>query len=359
MTPLDQIIRDEIRLTGPMDLAHYMTLCLGHPQHGYYMTRDPFGEAGDFTTAPEVSQLFGEMIGAWLADTWMTLGAPQCFHLIEAGPGRGTLMDDILRVTKRVHGFHAGMSVHLLEMSPVLKEKQRVTLADYAVQWHESLATIPDDAPVLFVANEFLDALPVHHLQFDQGEWMQRAVGIEADNSLHIGLKKAEPALVSSYATLSNPPGQGDILEISPAVDGFCRELAFRLTKQGGAGLFIDYGYPHTAYGQTIQALHKHQPVSIFHQPGESDITAHVNFERAADQLRAMGLHASPLREQGAFLKTLGIETRLGRLLGHADADQAKDLQSGFEMLTADDQMGRLFKVLGFCHDPSIELAGF
>ncbi len=359
MTPLERLIHQDIALNGPMTLGRYMGLCLGHPQHGYYMTRDPFGEAGDFITAPEVSQMFGEVIGAWLADTWKRLGSPPKFLLVEAGPGRGTFMDDILRATQNVPGFHAAAHIHLLEMSPVLKETQRATLKDHAVHWHESLDTLPDDAPILFVANEFLDALPFEQMQFDQGEWLQRAVGSEADNSLLIGLKGAEPALSGYPDALSIEPEQGDVLEVSPAVDAFVRQLAIRVKNQSGAGLFIDYGYAATTYGVTMQALHKHQPVSIFHLPGESDITAHVNFEGVAAHLEAMDLHATPIKEQGAFLKTLGIEIRLKRLLTQASADQAKDLQGGYEMLTDPEQMGSLFKVLGFCHDAAIPLAGF
>lgn len=359
MTPLETLIRQEIALNGPMELGRYMTLCLGHPVHGYYMTRDPFGAQGDFTTAPEVSQLFGEMIGAWLADTWMTLGAPQKILLVEAGPGRGTLMSDILRATKRVAGFHAAVQIHLLETSPVLREKQRVMLDGYAVHWHDTLQSLPDHAPVLFIANEFLDALPVEHLQFDQDQWWQRAVGVDEKDSLCIGLKQGKPDLLNYCKRLSLNPVAGDILEVSPAGEQFVQQLAFIMKKQTGAGLFIDYGYDQTAFGQTIQALHKHQPVSIFHAPGNSDITAHVNFARVADQLSAAGLFAPALREQGGFLKTLGIETRLDKLLTQATPEQAQDLQSGYEMMTADDQMGRLFKVQGFSHDASIEMAGF
>lgn len=359
MTPLDHLIRREIGMHGPMTLGRYMGLCLGHPEHGYYMTRDPFGARGDFITAPEVSQMFGEIIGAWLVDVWRQMGEPSPCLLVEAGPGRGTLMDDILRATQSVPAFHAAVQIHLLEMSPVLKQMQRATLAGYMVQWHESLDTLPKDAPVLFVANEFLDALPFEQLQFERGEWMQRAVGIGADNALQAGLKGMEPSLHGYIKRLTRPPEEGDILEVSPAIDGFLRQLSNIIQKQSGAGLFIDYGYENTAFGQSMQALHKHQPVSIFFKPGESDITAHVNFGHVSAQLSAMDLHATSIVTQSHFLKTIGIESRLVRLTAVADAGQARDLREGCHRLTADEEMGTLFKVLGFTSDNAIIPAGF
>lgn len=354
MTPLETAIHREIGLTGPMTLGQYMSLCLSQ----YYGARDPFGAQGDFITAPEVSQLFGEMIGAWCADTWMRLGSPSKFYLVEAGPGRGTLMTDILRATKKVQGFHGACAIHLIEMSDTLKEKQRVMLKDYTVQWHDSLETLPDDAPVLFVANEFLDALPIEQLQFDGRSWMQRAIGVDENNSLRYGLKIPEADLLSSVSSLTKTPQNGDILEISPAIEQFVYQLAERMQKQSGAGLFIDYGYEKTAFGDTLQAIQGHNSVSIFHEPGVSDLTAHVNFARVAAQIVALGLHASRIVTQGAFLKTLGIETRLQVLLGQADARQREDLISGHARLTHEGQMGSLFKVLGFSSKP-IELAGF
>lgn len=354
MTPLEKIIHSEIALNGPMTLGRYMSVCLSQ----YYGARDPLGAAGDFTTAPEVSQLFGEMIGAWLADTWMRLGAPQKFLLVEAGPGRGTLMSDIWRATKRVPGFHEGAEIHLIETSPALKEKQRATISHELIRWHDSMETIPDDAPLLFIANEFLDALPIEQLQYEGGKWLQRVVTTGENNSLQIGLKFPDAPLVSSCNKLTLSPREGDIFEVSSAGNMFIEQLSFRIKKQEGAGLFIDYGYAKNSFGDTLQALQKHKSVSIFHEPGQSDLTAHVNFAHVAAQIGAMGLHASKIVRQGTFLKTLGIETRLTVLLDQADAKQSDDLKTGYERLVADEHMGKLFKVLGFWSG-NVELAGF
>lgn len=358
MTPLQRIIGQEISVGGPMTLGRYMGLCLSHPEHGYYMTRDPLGAQGDFTTAPEVSQLFGEMIGAWLADTWMRLSAPKKILLVEGGPGRGTLMSDVMRATKRVSGFHDAAQIHLIETSPVLKEKQRTALSHYAVQWHDSLESLPGDTPILFVANELLDALPVEQMQWDGAGWMQRAVVLDSNDALRIGLKPPEPALLSLCDGLNKTPGMGDIFEVSPAIDHFCHELALRMKKQVGAGIFIDYGYEKTAFGDTLQAVQAHQPVSIFYEPGLSDLTAHVNFARVSAQIKSMGLHATNIVTQGAFLKALGIEMRLNALLARATDQQADDLRSGYERLTRPEQMGALFKVVGVSSEP-IQLSGF
>lgn len=359
MTPLEQIIRDEIAVQGPMTLGRYMDLCLSHHAYGYYWTRDPFGVEGDFTTAPEVSQLFGEMIGVWLADAWVRLGSPNPCILLEAGPGRGTLMADVMRATKNVRGFHDAVQVHLLETSPALKKKQRDMLAQYEVHWHNSLDTMPADMPVLFVANEFLDALPIEQLQYEAGEWVLRAVDIGPDNALRIVTKRAGEDMRTLASALTDRAKIGDILEISPAIDGFCHELAILFKKQKGVGFFIDYGYAQHSFGDSLQALHKHQPVSIFHQPGESDLTAHVNFEHVTVQLKSMGLHATKTITQKAFLEALGIEMRMAALLARATPQQAIDLQSGCARLTHPDAMGALFKVIGFTNEPDVVLSGF
>lgn len=359
MTPLERIIRDEISAHGPMTLGRYMDLCLSHHEYGYYWTRDPFGVDGDFVTAPEVSQLFGEMIGVWLADAWVRLGSPNPCILLEAGPGRGTLMADVMRATKNVRGFYGAVQIHLLETSPALKQKQRDALSQYEVHWHNALDTMPLEIPVLFVANEFLDALPIEQLQYDAGEWKLRAVDVGSNNALHTVLKSPSEDMLALTTALTGRAREGDVFEISPAIDGFCHELAFLLKKQKGAGVFIDYGYDRTAFGDTLQALHKHQPVSIFHQAGESDLTAHINFERVAAQLRSMDLHATRITTQKAFLETLGIETRLGALLARATDQQADDLRSGHARLTRPDAMGTLFKVIGFTSEPDVKLSGF
>lgn len=342
MNPLETLIRGEIAREGVMSLARYMALCLGHPDHGYYMTRDPFGADGDFTTAPEISQMFGEMIGAWLAHQWLERGKPAPFALVEAGPGRGTLMADILRATRGVPGFHEAARIHLLEMSPVLRKAQEKTLSGYEVTWHEELESLPSDLPLVFVANEFLDALPVHQLVWG-GEWQERMVVSRENDTIGFETKKTDEALIAVIPESLLSPEVGDMLEISLVVNSFVKELAHRLEKQQGFGIFIDYGYARSAYGDTVQALYQHQPVSIFDRIGEADITAHVNFETVSSYLPN-----TQLTTQGAFLTALGIEARAQALLAHANDKQKTNILSGLQRLTAPEQMGRLFKVLTF-----------
>jgi len=189
MTALEHIIKQKIRERGPggyMDLGEYMSLCLSHPEHGYYMTRDPFGQKGDFTTAPEISQMFGEMIGVWVADTWIKMGSPKKIIILECGPGRGTLMADAMRVTKNVDGFHDAVQLHLLEMSPVLKDIQKDSLKEYGATWHSEPESVPTDSPLIVIGNEFLDALPVRQLVFTETGWQEKVVKININDTLRL-----------------------------------------------------------------------------------------------------------------------------------------------------------------------------
>ncbi|MBI2235197.1 MAG: SAM-dependent methyltransferase [Micavibrio aeruginosavorus] len=338
MNNLQNHLEALIRQNGPMDIAAFMTLALGH----YYSTRDPFGKDGDFTTAPEISQMFGEMIGAFLADAWMKTGSPPHFDLVEAGPGRGTLMADILRATATVPGFHAAAHVHLIEMSPVLKEAQRRTLKDYAVQWHESFDTLGQQSscPMFFVANEFLDALPIHQYVRQNGAWFERVVGMEGDAPV-FGLRP-------SVFTLDVKAEDGAVWEISPAREGFAAQVARHLRKNGGVALFIDYGHDRSGFGDTLQAVKNHRFADVLRDVGEADLTSHVDFESIR---RAAAPHAmvhGPVG-QGDFLNALGIGLRAGRL------NQPEE----YRRLTAPDQMGTLFRVMALCHDPDVKLEGF
>ena len=236
-----------IEADGPISVAEYMTICLADPDHGYYMKQDPFGRGGDFITAPEISQLFGELIGAWLADTWQRLGAPTPVNLVEAGPGRGTLMSEILRVAALNPGFLAALRVHLVEISPALRLRQQQTLgaAGVEVHWHETLADIPD-GPLLLVANEFFDALPVRQYAGYRGQWQERRIGLSDDGSLAftLGARTLECSL---------QPVVGAIVEVSPVSSAIMNNLADRIGSHGGAALIIDYGHTETAAGETLQ----------------------------------------------------------------------------------------------------------
>lgn len=342
-----------------MTLAEYMGLCLGHPAYGYYMTRDPFGKAGDFITAPEVSQMFGEMIGLWIADLWTKLGSPKNFILLECGPGRGTLMDDILRTTKAMPGFHNAAQIYLMEMSPVLKDAQKRKLASFDTHWISELGQLPASLPVILVANEFLDALPIRQFQAQDGQWYERVVGITRNDTLGMGLVKADMAMIEAIpAAIRNGVGEG-VFEVSQILNQFIKSVDILLKKQTGAALFLDYGHAHSAPGDSLQAMKDHRFVSIFETPGSADLTAHVDFENISRIASADGLRVHGPVSQRDFLRGLGIETRAERLLARAMEAQKADLKTGLHRLIDTSQMGSLFKVMALCHDAGIEVAGF
>ena len=349
MNPLEEIIAKEIKETGPMTVAAFMERALSHPKYGYYMTRDPFGVKGDFTTAPEISQLFGEMIGLWCVDMWLRMGSPRQFSLVEAGPGRGTLMADIMRATRHVKGFHDACSVHLLEMSPVLKKYQKEALQNYTVTWHSDLASLPQEGPVLFVANEFFDALPVRQIENKNGQPMEVFVGVN-DNQFCF---RSYPLDVHGKKF-----AQGDFVEWAPDREVFLKAVADQVVMQGGAGLIVDYGYIEGA-GNTLQALKGHAYKDVLQEVGECDITAHVDFAALETCLRRTNVAVYGPVNQRAFLKSMGIDLRLKHLLEHASAAQKQTLIEGAERLTDITDMGSLFKVLGFSHSSCKEMAGF
>ena len=337
MSLRDQLVA-RIAATSPMSVADYMAECLAHPVHGYYTTRDPLGAAGDFTTAPEISQMFGELIGLALAQAWLDRGLGEV-TLAELGPGRGTLMADILRATRGVAGFHDAVRVHLVETSPELRKKQRTALAGVAVTHHASVATLPD-APLLLVANEFFDALPVRQFVREGGFWRERVVGL-ADGALTFGL--SGPVMVPELGG-SDDVRDGGLVELCPAVPAIMEEIAGRIAAHGGAALVIDYG-GWRSLGDTLQALKDHAFDDPLAHPGEADLTAHVDFEALARA--ATGLVASRLTPQGVFLERLGITPRaraIAERLGGAGLDAHV---AAHRRLTHPDEMGNLFKVLG------------
>lgn len=334
-SPLENILRDRIAREGPIGIADYMSLCLGHPQHGYYMTRDPFGARGDFTTAPEVSQMFGEMIGAYVAAQWQLMGAPQPFHLIECGPGRGTLMADMLRVFARLPDLMKALRIHLVEMSPVLRDVQQKNLEAYAdrIEWHEDINNVPAGAFAL-VANEFLDALPVRQFQFHQREWRERCIGLE---------KGTLGYTLGGRVALNISANEGDIFETSPVREKFIRNIAARLKCSPGFALLIDYGHDRSGLGDTLQAVHRHHYANPLERPGEADLTSHVDFAALKKMTEEIGCEVGGPIPQGKFLENCGISARAAIL-------QQKNPQAGAEAalrrLTAADEMGELFKVM-------------
>jgi SAM-dependent MidA family methyltransferase len=339
MSALTDEIITLIRQEGPISVARYMELALAHPKHGYYITRDPFGAAGDFTTAPEISQMFGELIGLWLAQAWLDMGSPARVILAEAGPGRGTLMADALRAAKTVPGFLPAAEVHLIETSPTLRVKQAGILRDTAPHWHVSLADLPVDAPLLLVANEFLDALPIRQYERRAGQWHERLVG-EQDGLLAFGLSP----MPKRELTLDAP--EGAILEVSPAGLAAVAEIARRIAWQGGAALLIDYGHA-GGFGDTLQAMRGHASADPLEVPGGADITAHVDFAAMAAAARQAGAEVDGPLEQGPFLLSLGLAERAERLMASTPA-RAVEIATQRDRLTemTPTGMGRLFKVL-------------
>ena len=335
MTALETLIRATIAAEGPMRLDRFMALCLGHPRHGYYMTRDPFGAAGDFLTAPEISQVFGELVGVWCATAWRMLGSPGQFNLVELGPGRGTLMGDILKAGRVLPGFGEAARVHLVETSPVLREAQRRLIG--AAVWHESLATLPE-GPMVLVANEFFDALPIRQLEKRHGQWCERVIGL-ADGRLTIGL--------APFVGAQNGEGSdGDIVEFSPARAGVAQEIGARLARHPGAALIVDYGHLASAPGDTLQALRRHKFAAITETPGDCDLTAHVDFEALGKAIAAGGAIVHPALTQREFLLAMGLEQRAERLAAKANAEQRIAMRRAVTRLAAAEEMGNLFKVL-------------
>jgi len=348
MTPLEAEIRRIIETDGPISVADYMRLCLGHPQHGYYVTRDPLGARGDFITAPEVSQMFGELVGAWAAAVWRQMGAPRELRLIELGPGRGTLMADALRAAKAMPEFADALSVHLVEMSPALREAQQAKLG--AVTWHSQIEDVPE-GPCITIANEFVDALPVDQLVKGRDGWHMRMVGVVDD---HLAFVVSPDAL----------PGRTEIEAPSGAIlesrhDRPVALLARRIAGHGGAALVIDYGHAATGFGDTLQAVRGHRYADPLADPGESDLTTQVDFAALARTARREGARTHGPIPQGEFLRRLGIAQRAARLKQTATPQQAADIDSALARLTAADQMGELFKVLAIA-DPKLgALPGF
>jgi NADH dehydrogenase [ubiquinone] 1 alpha subcomplex assembly factor 7 len=335
-TALESLIIAMIREDGPMPLDRYMALCLGHPLHGYYMSRDPFGPDGDFITAPEISQIFGELVGIWCAAAFQALGAPHQFNLIELGPGRGTLMSDILRATRVMPGFREGAQIHLVETSPTLRKLQAQKLGD-TVTWHETIDGVPS-GPSITIANEFFDALPIRQYEFHQGQWVERRVGLSADDRLVIG-RTAFP--------LAGPPAtEGAILEVGTLRDDIARLLGIRLAQSPGTVLVVDYGHGNSALGDTLQAVRSHEFCSILDSPGEADLTSHVDFESLGRAFAQGGAITHGPITQRQFLLHMGIEARADLLMAKAPPSDRKIIARAKERLAGGNEMGNLFKVM-------------
>lgn len=339
MSALRERLIARIAATGPMTLADYMAACLTDPDHGYYATRDPFGRAGDFITAPEISQMFGEMIGLFLAQVWIDQGRPERFALAELGPGRGTLMADALRALRAVPGAREAAEVHFVETSPTLRRLQAERVPD--ARWHDRVADLPA-RPLWLVANEFFDALPVRQFRREGEGWSETVVGL-LGGGLALGFGPVSRLAVLDDRLADTRPG--DIVEICPALPGIAAEIGGRIARQGGVALVIDYGGWHSR-GDTLQALKDHRPVDPLADPGAADLTAHVDFEALALAFARGGARPTGMTPQGVFLERLGIAARAERLAAGLSGPALASHRAAHRRLTHPAEMGTLFKVL-------------
>ncbi|BAM92162.1 hypothetical protein S58_61880 [Bradyrhizobium oligotrophicum S58] len=358
-SPLHTEIKRLIKASGPMPVWRYMELCLMHPEHGYYISRDPLGREGDFTTAPEVSQMFGELLGLWAASIWKATGSPQQFRLIEIGPGRGTMMSDALRALRVLPPLYQTISVHMVEVNPVLREKQKATLTGLRnVTWHDSFDEVPEGPSVIF-ANEYFDVLPIHQMIRRETGWHERVVELdEEENFVYGAAADPTPGFELLLPPLVRAAPAGAIFEWRPNTQMMA--LAKRLRDQRGAAVVIDYGHVRSDVGDTFQAIARHSFADPLKTPGLADITAHVDFDALARTAEAVGARVHGPVTQGEFLQRLGIETRALTLMQKASPEVSADIASGLKRLTGGGRggMGSLFKVLGVS-DPAIPvLAG-
>jgi NADH dehydrogenase [ubiquinone] 1 alpha subcomplex assembly factor 7 len=339
-------LRAEIAETGPLTVAQYMHRCLHDPRDGYYATRPALGEAGDFVTAPLVSQMFGELIGLWAVEVWARLSSPEPVRLVEVGPGDGTLMSDMLRAVKLAPAFADAVDVWLVETSAPLKALQRDRLGD-AVRWAADLSEVPGGAPVILVANELLDCLPARQFVRIADGWAERMVGL-AEEGLAFGLVPASGIAV--------PAPEGAVVETSPAQEAFGQTVGELVVREGGAALLIDYGRAAPAFGDTLQALRHHEKVDPLACPGEADLTVHADFPAVLTAARQVGAQGAILT-QGEFLRRLGIEHRAAAL-ARAWPQRAQTLARQLDRLVGPDQMGELFKA-ACIHAPGLVPPGF
>ena len=344
MNPLGTRIAALIAAQGPISVAQFMTLALHDAEGGYYATRDPFGRSGDFITAPEISQMFGEMLGLWCGQVWVDQGCPKNTRLVELGPGRGTLMADALRALKRVPGFLDEVELVLVEASPTLREIQRERLKDSGAKIHWSAHFEVQETPLLLLANEFFDAFPVRQYVKTSRGWCERMVVLKKDGDLDFALAPQITPAAAIPASRAGAP-DGGVYETTPAAISLTEEISRLIATHGGAALMIDYGYAEVGFGETLQALQDHRFAPILTDPGTSDLSAHVDFMALAEAARHGGAQVFGPKAQGDFLDGLGIHVR-ARRLAQAHPLEAENLTKAVARLTAPDQMGNLFRAM-------------
>jgi SAM-dependent MidA family methyltransferase len=357
---LETELKRLIASSGPMPVWRYMELCLTHPRYGYYVSRDPLGREGDFTTAPEVSQMFGELLGLWAASVWRAMESPPELRLIELGPGRGTMMADALRALRVLPPLYQALSIHLVEINPVLREKQKATLSGVCdITWHDRLDEIPP-GPCVILANEYFDVLPVHQMVKRETGWHERTVEIGPDGKLAFGAS-AEP--MPRFEVLLPPLVRaapvGAVFEWRP--DAEIMKIATRVRDGGGAALIIDYGHLRSDAGDTFQAIARHSFADPLKNPGQADVTAHVDFQALLRAAEDLGARVHGPVSQGEFLKALGIEQRAATLMAKTTPEVSEDISGALKRLTEGGRggMGSMFKVVAISNPTLDLLAGF
>jgi SAM-dependent MidA family methyltransferase len=347
LSPLYPEIQKLIKSSGPMPVWRYMELCLTHPEHGYYVSRDPLGREGDFTTAPEVSQMFGELLGLWAASVWRALDSPPMLRLVELGPGRGTMMADALRAVRVLPPMYQALHVHLVEINPVLREKQAATLSGARnISWHQNIDEVPE-GPAVILANEYFDVLPIHQVVRRETGWHERVIEMDASGKLVFG---AAPEPLPRFEVLLPPllraAPVGAVFEWRP--DTEMMKIAARVREQNGAALIIDYGHLRSDAGDTFQAIARHSFTDPLKNPGQADVTAHVDFQALARAAEDVGARVHGPVTQGEFLKRLGIETRAATLTAKATPEVSADIAAALKRLTDSGRggMGSMFKVM-------------
>jgi SAM-dependent MidA family methyltransferase len=358
-SPLQSEIKKLIKSAGPMPVWRYMELCLTHPEHGYYVSGDPLGREGDFTTAPEVSQMFGELLGLWAASVWKAIGSPPLLRLVELGPGRGTMMADALRALRVLPPLHQALDLHLVEINPTLREKQKSLLASVrSITWHDSIDDVPEGPAIIF-ANEYFDALPIHQAVKRDTGWHERVVEIDGSGKLVFG---AAPEPMARFEVLLPPllraAPVGAVFEWRP--DAEIMKIASRVRDQDGAALIIDYGHVRSEAGDTFQAMVRHTFADPLKNPGQADITAHVDFQALARAAEDIGARVHGPVTQGEFLKSLGIETRALALMAKASHEVSEDVSGALKRLIGGGPggMGSMFKVLAVSERGLTSLVG-
>lgn len=343
----EEYIKSIIKAQGPLTIAQYMAICLSDSEHGYYIKNIPLGKEGDFITSPEISQMFGELLGIWSATMWQNMDMPDDIAIVELGPGKGTLMSDFLRGTENVPGFHDSISVHLVEISPALKEAQKKTLEDFDIdiEWHQTFSEIPKK-PSIIIGNEFFDALPIHQFVKTVGGWREKMVVETEDGILNFSLSPTETtscALIPE--NLRNSP-EDSVVEVCPSMIVIAQEIAAHIIENGGVALFIDYGYEESLLKSTFQAVKDHKFHDPLQNPCEADLTTFVDFSAIKKVAKENKINVHGCIDQADLLKKLGIDVRAKMLSQNASEKQKQEIELQLERIIGENQMGRLFKCL-------------